>query len=79
MTDDELKRKQEKAQVYATQPERFELLEIHLKMHSSHGLRQISYQNGTWNCTCEFFKQHSTCSHTMAAERILKNLLPKAQ
>jgi len=42
MSDDEFQRKQEKARVYSTQLERFELLEIKLKMKSTHDTRLVN-------------------------------------
>jgi hypothetical protein len=29
------------------------------------------FQNGAWQCDCDFFKTRQTCSHTMALEMIL--------
>lgn len=79
MFEDEMRRKIEKAKNYAQQPERFQLQEIKLKMDSNNDVRDIIYKSGKWNCTCEFFKKAGTCSHTMAAQEIIKFKLDEAQ
>ena len=35
-----------------------------------------SYRDGRWQCTCSFFSSWGMCSHTMAMERILADMLP---
>ncbi|PIY19311.1 hypothetical protein CO110_09425 [Candidatus Desantisbacteria bacterium CG_4_9_14_3_um_filter_40_11] len=77
MSDDEFQKKWNKAKEYATQPERFELLEIKLRMKSTHDIRQVSYANGKWSCTCEFYEKRNTCSHIMAAQEILGALIQR--
>ncbi|HYT46354.1 MAG TPA: SWIM zinc finger family protein [Methylomirabilota bacterium] len=32
------------------------------------------YANGKWSCTCDFFQERETCSHTMAAKQILTSM-----
>lgn len=81
MEDKALKEKQAKANRYASEPERFTVnsIALELEMRSEHGTRLITYANGRWHCTCDFFHQRGTCSHTMAAGRLLKDLrLPQA-
>ena len=73
MTIDPLEEKRQKAQRYATEPERFRLEGIHLRMTSEHGVREITFQEGRWSCTCPFYADHYTCSHIMAAQQILMN------
>lgn len=77
MNDSEIEKKREKAKRYINEPERFQLLEIKLKMNSTHDIRYIEFAKWRWNCTCEFFQERSMCSHTMAAQEILRALLPK--
>lgn len=75
MNDPEIEKKREKAKRYITELERFQLLEIKLKMNSTHDIRHIGFINGSWNCTCEFFRERKTCSHIMAAQEIFRVLL----
>ena len=76
MHDEQLQRKQMKAGHYAQQPERFTLLEIRLQMRSTHGVRLVSYGEGGWHCTCDFYRERGICSHIMAAEQLLGPLAP---
>lgn len=64
-------RKQEKAQRYATEPNRFLIGSIRATMSSQHGLRELEFKDGVWSCSCEYYETHSTCSHIMAIELIL--------
>jgi len=65
-------KKQKKAAKYATEPDRFELSCIRVRMTSEHGVRDIELVHGSWKCTCDFFPEHGTCSHIMALESILR-------
>jgi hypothetical protein len=73
LEDKALKEKQAKADGYVSEPERFRVISLELEMRSKHGIRLISYEDGEWNCTCDFFRERGTCSHTMAAGRLLKD------
>lgn len=72
MFEDEMRKKIEKAKNYVEQPERFKLQEMKLKMDSMNDIREITYKDGIWSCTCDFFKKANTCSHTMAAKELIK-------
>jgi hypothetical protein len=38
----------------------------------------VSYRDGRWHCSCDFFSSGwGLCSHTMAMEKILAEMLPK--
>lgn len=75
MTDPELEAKRQKARRYATQPERFALEHVILRMRSEHGERRISYADGRWTCTCPFYHERGICSHIMAAQTMFSALL----
>lgn len=78
MFEDEYRKKREKAKNYAQQPERFKVEKMKLKMDSLNGEREITFENGKWHCTCEFYKKAQanasldTCSHIMAVKEITK-------
>jgi len=36
----------------------------------------VEYENGAWQCDCEFFSRRGVCSHSMALERILERMIP---
>ena len=70
--------KAEKAKEYAKESERFQILEVNLRMSSKHGERAITYRaggNAPWTCDCDFFAKEQTSSHVMAAQRVLAQIL----
>jgi hypothetical protein len=66
----------EKAKVYAEERERiqFESLTVTLRGDND-SVHDVSYKGGTWNCDCSFFASRGVCSHTMAMERILADMV----
>ncbi len=67
----------EKAKRYAQERDRVTFSELSVKFRGENDNYDISYHNGKWNCSCHFFSRWGTCSHTMALERILDNMLPE--
>jgi len=37
----------------------------------------VKFDNGVFQCDCEFFFSHQHCAHTMALEILLKDMLPE--
>ncbi|MEZ4518951.1 MAG: hypothetical protein R3C44_19735 [Chloroflexota bacterium] len=35
----------------------------------------VTYNDGAWHCDCNYFSSHQVCSHTMAMERILGDMV----
>jgi hypothetical protein len=66
----------EKAKRYALEPDRVTFLELAVKFHGENNDYVTSYKDGSWHCTCSFFSKWGLCSHTMAMEKILANMLP---
>ena len=67
----------EKAKRYAQEPNRVTLSELSVKFHGEHNDYDTGYKDEKWHCSCHFFSTWGLCSHTMALERILGNMLPK--
>ncbi|MBI2329249.1 MAG: hypothetical protein HYU85_06410 [Chloroflexi bacterium] len=67
----------EKAKRYAQETERVTFSELSAKFRGENDDYIISYQDKKWHCSCHFFSSWGMCSHTMALERILSNMLPK--
>jgi len=67
----------EKAKRYAQEPGRVTLSGLTAVFHGENDDHKLSYANGKWHCTCHFFSQWETCSHIMALQQILGNMLPK--
>ena len=61
----------EKAKRYAAEPERINLHTFTATVQGDNTTHHVTYANGDWSCTCDFFAEWSTCSHTMALERVL--------
>ena len=66
----------EKAKVYAEERERiqFESLTVTLRGDND-SVHDVSYKGGTCYCDCSFFASRGVCSHTMAMERILADMV----
>ena len=67
----------EKAKRYAQEKDRVTFSELSVKFRGENDNYNISYRDSKWHCSCHFFSSWGTCSHTMALERILGNMLPE--
>ena len=65
----------EKAKRYAQETERVTFSEFSVEFQGEHDNYTISHKNNQWHCSCHFFSTWGLCSHTMALERILGNML----
>jgi hypothetical protein len=66
----------EKAKRYAQEKDRITFNEFTVRFHGENNDYDTSYKDGQWHCSCSFFSSWGLCSHTMAMERILANMLP---
>jgi hypothetical protein len=66
----------EKAKRYAQETDRVTFSEFSVNFRGEHNTYITSLKEGKWHCTCDFFSVWKVCSHTMAMERILSNMLP---
>ncbi|HEY63056.1 MAG TPA: hypothetical protein G4O02_00635 [Caldilineae bacterium] len=60
-----------KARQYAKEPERVHIKSFVAEFQGNHDVYEITYEEGSWHCTCRFFAQRGRCSHTMALEKLL--------
>ncbi len=67
----------EKAKRYAKEPDRVTLSDFTACFRGEHDNYVLTYKEGKWHCSCNFFAGWGLCSHTMAGEKILGGLLPK--
>jgi hypothetical protein len=67
----------EKAKRYAQEKERVTFSQLSAKFRGENDEYTIGYEDGKWHCSCRFFSQWGLCSHTMALEQILRDMLPK--
>jgi len=68
----------QKAKLYAEERERFQFKMFELTFVGDNNPHTIKFDNGAFQCDCEFFLSHQHCAHTMALETILKGMLPEA-
>lgn len=66
----------EKAKFYAEERDRIQFESLHVRLRGDNdSVHEVSYSAGTWNCDCSFFATRGVCSHTMAMERILADMV----
>ena len=67
--------KVEKAKQYSNERERVEIADFTASFRGEHNSHEVTFHSNSWRCSCDFFNGHSTCSHTMAMERMLQGML----
>ena len=67
----------EKSKRYAEEKNRVTFSELKAEFHGENDNYTISYKDDKWHCTCHFFSSWGLCSHTMALEKILSDMLPE--
>lgn len=66
----------EKAKFYAAEPERIAFDSFMVRIQGDSGqTHTVEYNAGSWACTCSFFDTRGYCSHTMAMERVLGQMI----
>lgn len=68
--------KREKAKRYAEERERFRFNKFDLTFHGDNNNHHVLFDDGAFQCDCEFFITHQRCSHTMALDILLKDMIP---
>lgn len=66
----------EKARRYAAEPERIHVEALRATVRGDNTDHQVEFAGEAWSCACDFFREWSVCSHTMAIERLLAGLVP---
>jgi hypothetical protein len=65
----------EKAKMYEHEPERVRFQTLEADFRGEHDTYHIKLNNNHWSCSCSFYSGYGTCSHVMAAQRILAPML----
>lgn len=68
--------KREKAKRYAEDRRRFRFNQFDLTFHGDNNDHHVSYGDEGFRCDCEFFLTHQRCSHSMALEILLAEMIP---
>jgi hypothetical protein len=66
----------EKAKRYAQERERFQVSSLQVVVSGENNPHTVKFENGKWECDCDFFHTRGRCSHTMALEFILEGMVP---
>jgi hypothetical protein len=67
----------EKAKRYAQDRKRFLFNQFDMTFHGDNNDHHVTFENGVFNCDCEFFITHHRCGHSMALEILLQDTLPE--
>jgi len=67
----------EKAKRYAEQRDRIRIDDLQVSFTGENNPHSVQLQNAVWQCDCEFFQTRGRCSHTMALEIILEDMIPE--
>ena len=68
----------EKAIRYAQERDRFRFQHFVVEVRGEHNKHTVSFDGQKLSCTCEFCGTHGMCSHTIAMEKVLGEMLPGA-
>ena len=66
----------DKAKRYAQERNRVRFESFTVTFDGQNNPHTVRMQNGVWQCDCDFFKSRGRCSHSMALEIILEDMLP---
>ncbi|HEY3117761.1 MAG TPA: hypothetical protein VGK54_13540 [Chloroflexota bacterium] len=66
----------QKADFYSQEPERVDVEEFAATFRGDHDTYRVSFHEGRWKCTCEFFVEWDVCSHVIATQRLLGPITP---
>ena len=67
----------EKAKRYAEQCDRIRIEALTVTFEGDNNPHTVHFDNGEWQCDCDFFQTRGRCSHTMALEMILGKMIPE--
>jgi len=66
--------KLKKAKKYAEERERIRIDCLKVTFDGTNNPHSVQYENGQWQCDCDFFQTRGRCSHTIALEDILRDV-----
>ena len=75
--DSSMINKVEKAKKYAEETGRVQISSFQATFKGDHDTYNVTFDSGEWTCECFFYTPRGVCSHTMALQRMLDNVLPR--
>lgn len=73
--DNGMIRKYEKAKMYAEERQRIAIRSMVVDFDGKNNPHTVKFEDGQWQCDCDFFQGRGRCSHTMALELILDEMI----
>jgi len=67
----------EKAKRYAEEPDRINIEALTVTFDGANNPHTVYFNDGVWQCDCDFFQTRGRCSHTMALEMVFEGMLPE--
>ena len=67
----------QKAKRYAEERDRIQINLLTVTFNGKNNPHTVRFENAEWTCDCVFFQTRGRCSHTMALEIILEDMLPE--
>lgn len=68
----------EKAKIYAEERDRIRFDSFEVTFQGTNNAHIVGYNHGIWKCDCDFFASRAVCSHTMAIERLLQDMVERS-
>lgn len=69
----------QKAKRYAEERNRIHIETLTVTFDGANNPHTVQFQNGAWQCDCDFFQTRGSCSHTMALEIVLEGMICPAE
>lgn len=69
----------DKARKYAEEKDRVNITCLKATFQGNHNTYEVGFESGSWHCECRSFLTRGMCSHTMALQRILDEMLDHSQ
>lgn len=70
--------KVEKSRIYASEPDRIQFDSFTVRLDGDNeSTHKVAFIKGSWSCDCSYFQSRGFCSHTMAMERVLGNMISR--
>ena len=76
--DNGMIRKYTKAKRYAEERDRIQFTSLEVNFDGKNNPHTVTFEDGQWQCDCDFFIGRGRCTHTMALEIILDDMLPES-
>jgi hypothetical protein len=66
----------EKSKFYAEERvDRIQFEAFRVRIQGDNNVHFVAYDEGIWNCDCDFFATRARCGHTMTMERVLQDMV----